>query len=256
MGLAELTLGAQLLGGWLQAGSERRALQKQLAWLREFYAPEMAARKELMGRLGKVSPLLATQHERRERQIRERFAGREAAERAIGRRTGAERLGALGRIEAKREEALSSEALSYGERQQAEIDRVINALLGRGEAGPAIAGVMREMGRVTQGIPEALGTYVAGLETAEAGVGVAGAPTTIPSPPPALAPAPAPTEPLREPRFPAISPSAVATPPSPLEEEDVLGILDASEMPNVRLPLGGRYRRSVRYGRGLRPARV
>jgi len=268
MALAPWVLGAQIVGGMLQARAGEKALQEQMAWLQQFYAPEMAARQQLMTRLGKESPLLAAQHTRRERQIRESAEARGAVERAIGRRTGVARTGALGRIEAEKEEALSQEALSYGERQQAEIDKVINSLLGRGEAGPAISGVLGKMGEMETGvygqIGEALGTYAeslrptagAGVEEAPAGMGRELYPTVTPSARPTLAPVPAPAKPLVPPHLPVTSPPGAATTPSPFEEEDVLGILDASEMSGIRLPWGGRRRVNVRFGRGLRPARV
>jgi len=285
MALAEIALGVELLGSWMQGSSERRALQKQLEYLQQYYAPELAARQMLMERLGKESPRLAAAHRKSLQRLDQSEAAELATVRARGKRTGVARSGEEARVRATAEEARGAEAFTYAEKQQAEIDKVVSSLLGRGEAGPAIAGAMGQLGSVESGlfgqIGEAVGGYAAGKEMApllnaqkewyesEAGgggggdVGAAGALPRIPearrtlSGGSTLPAAPAPTEPLVPPDLRprrGVSPigSGVETPPYP-EEWDEFALLDASEIPNRRLPSGGNPSRRRRYGLGLRP---
>lgn len=260
MALAELALAAKLYGSYAQASAERRALDERLAFLQQFYAPELAARQMLMARLGKESPLLAAQHERNVRRTKEKFAGLRAVEEAKAGRTGVERSGAIARLETMEQETLSAGATSYGEKQQALIDDVLEKLLGRGAAGPMISEVMGQKGRISSEllgqIPEALVPYLEGLEP-ETPTATATTPAMTPSQPPVITPAP--TPPLVPPRFPEESPMGGVTPPPIPEElwEEIILMGEGKAVSNVRAPTGGRGRRgqggTQRWGNGLRP---
>jgi len=172
-GIDELVLLATVGGSFMQASAEQAALDEKLTWMKDYYAPELAARKNLMGKLGKESPLLAARHKENVRRVQQQEASAKAL--ARGR---AERLGTPGagryeaaRVSASATDLLNKENLEYAQLQQEQLDRTIGALLGRGEAGMAIAGAMGEKGAIGSSligdIGTALGGYTGKKSTAE-----------------------------------------------------------------------------------------
>jgi hypothetical protein len=182
MAFAEIALASQVLGGYFQSRSERKALNRQLDLLREQFewekrmmAGPLAAREYLAGELGKESPVMAAAHRERMQQLDVREAAAERRARGYGRRSG-NVPGARGLKWAQRREfrqARTAESLGYGAGQEQRKLRVAGLLAGTGGGGGggtagAIASLLGQKGRVKSewlgDIGEAFGTYQAGRE--------------------------------------------------------------------------------------------
>lgn len=160
-----------LLGSSAQRRAEERARKQQLAWLQEYYGPSMRVRRQLEGKLGKESPLLAAQHQFALQDINQEEAAQLTGSEGYWKRMGNEgrARGEKWRLRGEATRARAEEALSYGQNQQQYKDYVMRMILGSGgPEGQAIGEVIRDRGAIQSSflgqVGTGLGTFLGALD--------------------------------------------------------------------------------------------
>jgi len=133
-----------LLGASAEANAQQKAIEQQMAFLKQYYAPDMAAKNAALGlaqgyflpRVGKPSSRLAAQHRISVGQIGRTTEGAVNAATAGARRRGnvGRARGDAWRLRLGGQEALNRENLGYGSEQEAYLRQAAldaeNALMG------------------------------------------------------------------------------------------------------------------------------